>query len=102
MKVIYNNFIPFSGFKAINLFGVLFVRGNRKINEVTINHEEIHTSQMKELLYLGFYLIYFLEWLIRLFFPGNAYRKISFEREAYLHQEDLGYLGKRKHFSQWR
>ena len=24
MKIIYNNIIPFPGFKAINLFGVLF------------------------------------------------------------------------------
>lgn len=25
MKIIYNNIIPFKGFLAINLFGVLFV-----------------------------------------------------------------------------
>jgi len=26
MKIIYNNIIPFKGYKGINLFGVLFVR----------------------------------------------------------------------------
>ena len=26
MKIIYNNIIPFKGFKCINLFGVLFAR----------------------------------------------------------------------------
>ena len=26
MKLIYNKFIPFKGFRAINLFGVCFVR----------------------------------------------------------------------------
>lgn len=28
MKIIRNNTIPVKGFKAINIFGVLFVRGN--------------------------------------------------------------------------
>ena len=39
MKIIRNNIIPFPGFKAINLFGVLFVKNNAKIDDVTINHE---------------------------------------------------------------
>lgn len=26
MKVIYNNLIPFKGYKAINIFGLVFVR----------------------------------------------------------------------------
>lgn len=29
MKIIYNDIIPFQGFYAINLFGVLFVRENK-------------------------------------------------------------------------
>ena len=33
MKVIYNNIIPFKGFKCINLFGVLFVRKGCFMNE---------------------------------------------------------------------
>ena len=32
MKIIYNNIIPFKGFKAMNLFGVLFVRKDAKKN----------------------------------------------------------------------
>lgn len=50
MKIIRNNFIPFPGFKAINLFGILFVRGNATISQEVINHESIHTAQMKEML----------------------------------------------------
>ena len=42
MKIIRNNFIPVKGFKAINLFGVLFVRGNAVISEKTLRHEHIH------------------------------------------------------------
>ena len=97
MKIIRNKYIPFQGFRAINLFGVLFVRGNARINERTIRHEAIHTSQMKEMLYVFFYVWYVIEWLIRL--PkGNAYRNISFEREAYDNQDDLSYLKNRKRF----
>lgn len=96
MKVIRNNLIPFKGFVAINLFGVLFVRSNAKINAVTLNHEQIHTRQMREMLYLPFYLWYLMEWIVRLMLPGNAYRNISLEREAYGQQTDLSYLCKRK------
>lgn len=46
MKIIYNNIIPFKGFKAINLFGVLFVRKDIKtpMSDVDINHESIHSE----------------------------------------------------------
>lgn len=48
MKIIYNNFIPFKGFLAINLFGVMFVRGTwRDLNARVLNHEKIHTAQMR-------------------------------------------------------
>ena len=99
MKIIRNKLIPFQGFKAINLFGVLFVRGNARISERTLRHEAIHTAQMKEMLYIFFYLWYVAEWLIRLFMKGNAYRSISFEREAYSNEDDVIYLESRKRFA---
>lgn len=99
MKVIYNNIIPFPGFKAINLFGVLFVRTGSKIDSTTTNHESIHTAQMREMLYIFFYIWYVLEWMIRLFMKGNAYRNILFEREAYDNQDNLKYLDERDNFS---
>lgn len=109
MKVIENDFIPFKGFVAINLFGVVFarreywVRKTQYYKDRTINHESIHTAQMKELLYVFFYILYFLEWIMRLVIrPQSAYRDISFEREAYTHQGDSDYLNSRKPFSQWR
>ena len=98
MKIIRNKFIPFSGYKAMNLFGILFVRGSVIINERTIRHEAIHTAQMKEMLYVFFYLWYVIEWLVRLPF-GNAYRNISFEREAYSNQGNTEYLSTRRLYS---
>ena len=102
MKVVYNNIIPFRRFKAINIFGVLFVRKGSVLSAIELNHERIHTAQMKELLYVGFYLWYFVEWLIELLhYRGRAYHTNTFEREAYSNDENLGYLGKRKRFAWW-
>lgn len=103
MKIIHNHYIPFKGFKAINLFGVCFVRIPNKMTPHDYNHEKIHTAQMKELWYVGFYLLYFIEWLARLVFaPSTAYRGISFEVEAYDNQYNYDYLKSRKRFAQWR
>ena len=99
MKIIRNKYIPFQGFKAINLFGILFVRGNARISERTLRHEAIHTAQMKEMLYIFFYLWYVVEWIIRLFMEGNAYRNISFENEAYTNEDNIIYLESRKRFA---
>ena len=103
MKVFYNRWIPFGSFYAINIFGMVFVRkGRGRMSEVTRNHEFIHTLQQRELLFLGFYLRYFLEWLWRLLSHRNlmkAYHAISFEREAYAHQHDLNYSQHRRHFA---
>ena len=99
MKIIRNKYIPFKGFRAINLFGILFVRGSARIDDKTLRHESIHTAQMKEMLYIFFYLWYVVEWIIRLFMKGNAYRNISFEREAYSNEKDLSYLDNRKLFA---
>lgn len=104
MKIIYNNIIPFTGFKAINLFGVLFVRNGCTMSESDINHEMIHTAQMKEMGYVLFYLWYLVEWLIKLVKLGDsnkAYRAISFEREAYGNEKNLTYTTTRAKYA-WR
>lgn len=109
MKVLRNTILPVEGFVAINLFGVAFVRkgswdslsGEQK--EKMLRHEAIHTAQMKELFFFGFYVAYFFEWLFRLVLDnGNAYRNLSFEKEAYRNEGDPLYLEKRRHFAQWR
>lgn len=101
MKIIKNKIIPPRGFSYINLFGVLFTRSDRPISDVTLNHESIHTEQMKEMLYIPFYLWYAVEWLVKFicYKDGHkAYRAISFEREAYDGQSDPDYLKNRKHY----
>ena len=103
MKIKENKYLPPKGFGAINLFGVIFVRHGKQLTERTIRHELIHTKQMKEMLYVFFYLWYGVEWLIRLVQYRDrmmAYYNISFEREAYTNQDDINYLKNRKWW-QW-
>lgn len=103
MKIIKNKLIPCSGFRCINLCGVLFTRGNR-IDTVTITHESIHTLQMKEMFYVPFYLWYAIEFLYRLFKLKNAkeaYKNISFEKEAYMYELFSNYPAQREEFA-WR
>lgn len=104
MKVVYNKYIPFKGFLAINLFGVVFVREELKHKfTVTVeNHEEIHTKQMQELAFVGFYIWYVIEYVIRLVQyrnPKAAYRNICFEREAKDNEHDKYYPENRRHYS---
>lgn len=109
MKIRYSSIIPFSGFLAINLFGTVFVREEARDRiernpdryEPIWNHEAIHTEQMKETLYIGFYILYFIFWIIRLLTPPwkTAYRDISFEQEAYLNQANLHYLETRRPYA---
>lgn len=106
MLIVRNNIIPFSGYAAINLFGVLFVRNGVRIDDRLLNHERIHTRQQLELLFLPFFILYLAEWIIGLFrfgFDSNrAYQAITFEREAYANQDNPGYLPRRPLFAQWR
>ena len=101
MLVIKNKYLPFRQFNAINLLGVIFIRPDAIVSERLLNHERIHTRQMVEMLIVGFYVWYFLEWLIRLLQSGSAYRNISFEKEAYVHESNLHYLVERKPFAWW-
>ncbi len=107
MKVIWNNVIPFGRrYGAINLFGVLFAKRGMVVTKEVVNHEEIHSAQLRELLFIPFYIVYVAEWLWRLVQQRGdtyrAYRSISFEREAYAHASDLDYMRRRRHFAQWR
>lgn len=121
-----NKYIPWQGYRAIFLFGILFVKGDAKINEVTMNHESVHSKQYVEtgissllllfpLVFNGlwwlwllisvfaFYILYVTEWLIKCpmykFDMNKAYKNISFEREAYGNEKNLNYVKERKLFA---
>ena len=109
MKVIKNTWFPFGPYSTINLFGFLFTKSSY-LSERTINHEAIHSAQMKEMLYIPFYLWYGIEYIIIGVYDiiagwrsqNKRYHDISFEEEAYANQDDMEYLKNRKRFAWWK
>lgn len=107
MKIIHTKHFPFGRYSTINLFGVLFTKRDN-LSKTTINHESIHTEQIKEMFYIFFYIWYGLEYIIiRLFHltkdgQHKTYRDVSFEEEACNNEKNLDYLKTRKHYSWWK
>lgn len=89
----------FKGFNAVTLYPFVVLReSHSKYNIQLLNHERIHLRQQIELLIIPFYIIYLLEYLIKVFKYKNrylAYRNISFEREAYTNETNNDYLTSR-------
>lgn len=107
VRMIRSRWIPVGRrFACMNLFGLLFVKPWANPSATLINHERIHSVQMRELLWIPFYILYVLEWLWWLIrWRGDTYRayhSISFEREAYAYGDDLDYIPRRRRFAQWR
>ena len=66
-------------------------------------HENIHFAQHKELLFVGFWILYGLNYLINLFRfkfdKRKSYKRIAFEQEAYYNDGKPSYLSRRKKFN---
>jgi hypothetical protein len=92
--------VPFLNVRGMTLFPFILLKDKELATDKTImNHEMIHLWQELELLILPFFIIYLLHYLLNLCIYRNhdkAYRNIIFEREAYRHECDLGYLKRRK------
>lgn len=104
MKIVRTRYIPFRGFKCMQFLCFILVRRGIELSDKDVRHESIHWEQQKELLIVFFWLWYVLEWLLRLLCYWDfkkAYRKISFEQEAYFHDELLYYLEHREKYY-WR
>ncbi len=88
------------GYLGLTIFPFVFLKySHLKLNKNLLNHEKIHLRQQIEILIFPFYLVYIIEFLIRLIQYKdwqNAYRNISFEREAYQNESNLQYLKQRK------
>jgi beta-lactamase regulating signal transducer with metallopeptidase domain len=107
-KIIFNDglldyFSWFMKIGGITLWPWIILREKYRDNsyqeklKITINHESIHIKQQAELLVIPFYILYLLEWFIKLFIYGTkSYKNISFEREGYYNAKNLEYLKNRK------
>ena len=69
--IVKNKIIPFNGFKAINLLGIIFTKKDLNSNLIKYKNTKI------------------------------AYKNISFEKEAYTNQSNLQYLTIRKHYNNY-
>lgn len=99
MFLIVTKYLIPKGYRGLAVFPFVFVKYSLdKENPVFVNHERIHLRQQLELLIVPFFVLYFLEFFLRLIQYRNvdlAYRNISFEREAYANEKDLDYLKNR-------
>jgi hypothetical protein len=97
--IFISKFLVPKGYTGLAVFPFVFLKHSRlKLDTTLINHEKIHLRQQLELLFVFFYSVYVLEFIIRLIQYKNwkqAYRNISFEREAYKNEKDLNYLKSR-------
>ncbi|MBL0014236.1 MAG: hypothetical protein IPP30_11225 [Flavobacterium sp.] len=98
MLIVSKYLVP-KGFRGMTVFPFVFVSdGNASQDLVLMNHELIHLRQQLELLVLPFFVIYGLDYLVKLIRYRNkdvAYRNVVFEREAYQNENDLEYLKSR-------
>jgi hypothetical protein len=100
--ILYTDILGKVGIKGIVLYPFILIDSKQKGNLVLLNHEKIHYRQQEELLVLGFYTLYILNFIFnmgRYFFPVLAYRMIIFEKEAKINETDLNYLNKREGYS---
>lgn len=127
LKRVYNQYIPFPGYLALTVIPWIFIREKAKARYTNTadRHEHTHGYQQIEMLIVGlvvtailfligagwwslfgipaFFELYFLEWIIKIplcsFNTSNAYKSISFEQEAYEHEDEVGYNHVRHHYA---
>jgi hypothetical protein len=95
--------VPFLPVAGMALFPFILIKKQHyKTDNAFINHEKIHLVQQLELLLIGFYILYLLNYffnLIKYLNHDKAYLNIIFEKEAYEMESDLDYLQKRNLWS---
>ena len=95
--------MPNLSVNAMALYPFVFLKDkSRKQDKFLINHEKIHLQQQLELLIIPFYFLYLANYLINLFKYKNhyqAYYNITFEKEAYKHENELNYLSNRESYN---
>ncbi|WP_417289851.1 hypothetical protein [Corallibacter sp.] len=101
--ILVSKYIVPKGYVGITIYPFVFLKYKAlKKDAVLLNHEKIHLKQQLELLIIPFYLLYLIEFFIRLVQYKNmyaAYKNISFEREAYVNEKDLDYLKTRPFYT---
>lgn len=92
------------GFTAVCIWPFVFIRPGTDISvrKDLLNHERIHARQQLEMLWVFFFILYLIEYLVKLIRYRDhhkAYSSLAHEKEAYANDSDPGYLHKRKPYS---
>ncbi|MBP6757764.1 MAG: hypothetical protein KA133_00815 [Flavobacterium sp.] len=99
MFLIVAKYLIPKGYRGLAIFPFVLVKhSSDKKNLVFLNHERIHLRQQLELLVIPFFVLYLMDFFVKLVRYKNfdlAYRNICFEREAYANEICLQYLTKR-------
>ncbi len=102
INIINHKLVP-DGYSALTCAPFIFYKSKKAMNNKRIvNHENIHIRQQVETLWIGFLLIYLLNYVINLFIlkqHKRAYKRICFENECYKNMRNLEYLKKRRLFA---
>lgn len=99
MKIITCSFLPKR--YAYSLFGYILVKERSRVDKEIVNHETIHYAQQKELGFILFFVLYFLEFVVKFLRYrsfNKTYMSLCFEKEAYANAKNHNYLKTRKHF----
>jgi hypothetical protein len=103
MFLIVSKYLIPKKYRGLTFFPFIIIKySSDKTNKVLINHEKIHLRQQLELFILPFYILYFIDFLIKIIRykdRNKAYRNIVFERESYANEKDLDYLKSRSFWS---
>lgn len=103
--VIRSKSFPPRPFAGISLCGIIVFRTDARIDDTDVRHELIHFRQQCEWFFVGFFVVYCLEFLYHLARKKHwmkAYHAISFEREAYRHERERNYLNHRPLWANYR
>lgn len=95
-------YITFNFAAGLTLYPFVLIAPKVVLSRRLFIHERIHLKQQAELLVIPFYFLYLLEYLLRrMQYKSHyqAYRHISFEREAYENDRNSFYLRQRKPWS---
>ncbi len=92
--------------RAVALFPFIIFRSEDEKVPWIINHERIHFRQQIETIFIGFYILSFLENLYALLILRKnlkeAYKWRSSEQEAYRNQQNFEYLNNRPLWLQFK
>lgn len=98
--ILFSKYLIPKNYTGLAIYPFIFLK-NKSLSDnwVLINHERIHLKQQLELLWIFFFIWYTSEFLFRLLLLRNwndAYKAISFEKEAYENEGNPNYLNERK------